>query len=398
MKKKIILGVSLFLMLLTLFALSITAQTPVAAWDISATSNDSVIAQLYPDTENEGYYTLTIKGSGKMKDYYGTPEAPWRKGYGSKIISLTVENGVENIGSQAFYYDCRALKTVVLADSVTSIGDTAFSGCKALTSVVGKNVTSVRSNAFSGCALTDFNFKALASIGEYAFSYCDFERVILSEKVSIISSSAFYCCSKMQSIYIPSTVTYIKGNAFLECSSNLTIYTEKTSAPYTWTSGWNKTSNNPIEYASVKYGFSLSNKMADIITFKGYSFNEAGSMAAGFDIDYEAKALYEELTGETLSIGVVFASLDLLGGQNPIDKDGKPISLDVGKIAQRDLTKLDYAYYDFVVSGISDDLKDYSIVIAAYIYNGAEVKYIQSNGISDTVTGVAYNEAKGGQL
>ena len=47
---------------------------------------------------------------------------------------------------------CRALKSVVIGDQVTSIGQSSFSGCSRLESVViGRNVTYIGSFAFDNC-------------------------------------------------------------------------------------------------------------------------------------------------------------------------------------------------------------------------------------------------------
>ncbi len=68
--KKRLFSVLFFVAILTvLFAISVSAAEPVETWDISASSRDSVKAYLYNDTENAGYYTLTISGTGKMKDW-----------------------------------------------------------------------------------------------------------------------------------------------------------------------------------------------------------------------------------------------------------------------------------------------------------------------------------------
>ena len=50
--------------------------------------------------------------------------------------------------------------------------------------------------------------------------------------------------------------------------------------------------------------------------------------------------------------------------------------------------------YDLILTDIDDSVKDVKFVIAAYIYNGESVKYVQDNGLSDTVSGISYNEAK----
>ena len=80
-------------------------------WDISKTSNDSVTAKLY-GTETEGY-TLFIDGNGAMKDYNssGSIIAPW-----SAYSNIT---------------------TIIILDSVTSIGYNAFRGCSGLVHSMG---------------------------------------------------------------------------------------------------------------------------------------------------------------------------------------------------------------------------------------------------------------------
>ena len=47
-----------------------------------------------------------------------------------------------------------------------------------------------------------------------------------------------------------------------------------------------------------------------------------------------------------------------------------------------------------MLTDFDEGLKDISLVIAGYIYDGETVKYVQANGMSDTVCGITYNEAK----
>ena len=67
------------------------------------------------------------------------------------LESVTFGNSVTRIGNRAFYL-CIGLTSVTIPDSVTSIGDRAFDGCSGLTSVTIVNaVTSIGASAFSGC-------------------------------------------------------------------------------------------------------------------------------------------------------------------------------------------------------------------------------------------------------
>ena len=83
--------------------------------------------------DDEG--NLTISGNGAMVDYDATysndtwiTTAPW----GANIKSVVIEDSVTSIGSYAFY-KCTGLTSVIIPDSVTSIGWSAFKGCTGLT-------------------------------------------------------------------------------------------------------------------------------------------------------------------------------------------------------------------------------------------------------------------------
>ena len=80
-------------------------------------------------------YTLTISGTGAMKDYGAPDNQPW-KDYRSLIASVVIEDGVTSIGNMAFEGCNNAnLTSVTIPASVTSIGDYAFGYCTYLASV-----------------------------------------------------------------------------------------------------------------------------------------------------------------------------------------------------------------------------------------------------------------------
>lgn len=116
----------------------------------------------------------------------------------SKITSITIGNGVTSIGDSAFE-GCRNLTSVVIPSSVTSIGNYAFYGCSGLTSVtIGKGVTSIGDCAFDGCS-------SLTSI-------------TIPDSVTSIGDSVFWGCSSLTSITIPNSVTSIGNGVFRNCN------------------------------------------------------------------------------------------------------------------------------------------------------------------------------------
>ena len=72
---------------------------------------------------------LTINGAGDMA-YYSSVQVPWYS-YRISIKSVEIAEGVTSIGGYAFY-GCSSLTSIEIPSSVTSIGDYAFDGCSNL--------------------------------------------------------------------------------------------------------------------------------------------------------------------------------------------------------------------------------------------------------------------------
>ena len=166
---------------------------------------------------------------------------------GCNLTSIAIPDSVTSIGGYAFE-GCNSLTTIVIPNSVTSIGGYAFEYCTKLTGIViPDSVTSIGRNAFYKCSsLTSVTIgNSVTSIGEYAFYDCDnLTSIVIPDSVTSIGRSAFYHCDNLTSIVIPNSVTSIGEYAFAYCY-NLTIYCEATSKPGGWDSNWNY-SNRPV--------------------------------------------------------------------------------------------------------------------------------------------------------
>lgn len=96
------------------------------------------------------------------------------------------------------------LSSVVIPNSVTSIGNYAFYGCEYLTSVsIGNSVASIGSYAFYGCGLTSLTLpNSVINISDRAFSFCsELISIVIGNSVEKIGQSAFYGCKKILDVY-----------------------------------------------------------------------------------------------------------------------------------------------------------------------------------------------------
>ena len=218
MKKVISLVLSLAMLLSIVSVVDFSAYADVQTGKLG----DNITYSLDTSTG-----VLTISGTGKMTDYYSVYDSPF---YSSYIKSVIIENGVTSIGQMVFNW-CTCLTDITIPNSVTSIGQMAFNGCTNLTDITIPN--------------------SVTSIGNYAFFNCEsLKSVIIPNGVKSIGNYAFNGCKSLTSITIPNSVISIGDCAFDNCTSLKFVDYNGTK------SQWEKiefgTSNNNLTNAIIK--------------------------------------------------------------------------------------------------------------------------------------------------
>ncbi|MGN0468430.1 MAG: leucine-rich repeat protein [Acutalibacteraceae bacterium] len=173
-----------------------------ATTDLSIAIGDNIIGEI----ENG---TLTLRGTGKMKDLFA-PASPFSS-YDSLFTKVVIENGITNIGYYMFW-DCKNLESIEIPASLTSIDGYPFGGCDNFKKIIVDENNPVFSSDESGIL---FN-KDKTQLVLYPMGIEDTVYTIPGT-VKKIAREAFYGCSNLEKVEIPNSVTTIDGWAFASC-------------------------------------------------------------------------------------------------------------------------------------------------------------------------------------
>ncbi len=229
-------------------------------------------------TLNTDTGVLKIDGTGKMTDY-NSGDPGWYQ-YRDNITAVTLSSGVTSIGGSAFS-GCKSLTSIEIPDTVTSIGSYAFSHCTNLTSVIipngvasikfatfddctsltsvtiGNNVTSIENSAFFGCTnLTSVVIPGnVTTIGEWAFTSCtNLSSVVISESVTTIGTFTFAACTNLSSVTIGNGLKSIGDGAFVRCSNLEVVDLSRAKAIHSvHNAAFGNNNNNAMKSGSVIY-------------------------------------------------------------------------------------------------------------------------------------------------
>ena len=146
---------------------------------------------------------------------------------GTCLVNVTIPDTVTEIGDWAFSA-CKQLSTVQLSNNLTKLGLHVFSDCTSLTSIrIPKSLETAYSSTwypggpFSGCvALQSVELETgMTKIPGNLFDSCPgFTTITIPDTVTKIGDSAFSNCEKLESITIPDSVTEIGNDAFNGCT------------------------------------------------------------------------------------------------------------------------------------------------------------------------------------
>lgn len=176
------------------------------------------------------------------------------------LFSVDLSN-VTTIGASAFS-DCYSLSSIDLS-KVTTIGDFAFFNCYSLSSVDLSNIETIGEDSFKGVGLSELKIgSTIKSIGDYAFLSCSkLESIEIGDTLSeddpevSMGENVFNNCIILTSAKLGTKVTKIGNSMFYQCGSLNTV---------NMTDSVTEIGSSAFEYCSSLSNIELSNNLTTI--------------------------------------------------------------------------------------------------------------------------------------
>ena len=379
MKKRIFSFVLAVLMIASLLPATALAADVVASGTCGAEGNGS---NLTWTLDSEG--VLTISGSGDMYNYGSSDfSAPW-DGSRSRVKSVVIADGVTSIGEYAFYY-CKSLTSMTIPDSVTSISSSTFASCTSLTSVtIPNSVTSIGEYAFYDCkSLTSVTIPgSVTSIGLYAFASCtSLTGIWVAEGNSHYANDAsgvlfnkdkttlVQCPGAFAAYTIPDSVTSIGDNTFDHCTSLTSVTIPDGVTSIGWRAFSNCTSLTDVYYAGSKAqwkAISISSTGNDDLLTANIHYNYVSHTHSYKDVVTAPTCTEKGYTTHTCACGDSYVDTytDPLGHDLKDDAAVAATCTTAGTTAGKHCTRCDYKEGMETIAALGHDLKDDAAVAA----------------------------------
>lgn len=234
----------------------------------------------------------------------------------TNLTSVTIPESVTEIGDSAFS-NCKSLQSVIISGRATKIGKDAFGRCNSLQSItLPDSVTEIGERAFSGCASLQSIVipESVTEIGDRAFEGCtSLQSIIIPESVTIIGWCAFGNCRSLQSITLPDSGLKI-DNAFSGCTSLQRIVVAE--------------ANGSNDSDKSKTNFYLGR-------FNGFESLKSLTIPFGMNIGVEAFAGCTSLTEVTIKNPNIKIERKAFENCTAITKVNLPMGLTWGKVKEK---------------------------------------------------------------
>ena len=242
----------------------------------------------------------------------------------SGLNSLIIPNSISSIGDGAFY-GCTGLTSITIPNGVISIGDLAFGGCSLTSITIPESVTSIGSGAFNNLTTVTINSKTIAAISksydgtsvlEHFFG-SSVTKYIFDGNVQDIGDYACYNCGRLNTVIIGTKVASIGQGAFNNCIRLKKVCSEAEQVPNTNIDNFR---NCDIGSATLHVPAASVESYRTTLPWSGF-----GSIVAA-DIPVDIPATSISLNPTTLSFNAVNQTATLTATISPSNATNKNVT------------------------------------------------------------------------
>ena len=236
--------------------------------------------------------TLTISGTGAIADYTESGSAPWYAKR-AQVRTIVVEEGITSIGDGAFDYLYNAT-AVQLPSTLTWIGDSAFQGCRMLENVsLPDGVTHIGYSAFYSCsAIGELVLpEGLTELGTHTFESSGLTRIVIPESLTYLPERCFMRCEKLTEVVMHDGITEL-GDWCFSCTDaleNIDLPKGLTEIP------WGCFSDSGLKRVSIPDG---------VTTLRVNAFNGCASLEE-VEIPDSVTMIYDHAFADTKSLKTI---------------------------------------------------------------------------------------------
>ncbi len=198
----------------------------IALGDIYCNTSNDTFESSDGNLYNKGKTTLLIFSPNKSSAGFDIPQtvtkiSDYAFAGNTRLETVSkIGSGTISVGNGAFS-GCSALTSITFWDNIDNIGQYAFALCTKLKSVtMGKNLTTLGKYAFEGCSsLENIQFNSeckLDAIPQYAFSGTQITALTLGDSIKTVCSYAFFGCDKLKTVNF-NKVQKVESFAFKDC-------------------------------------------------------------------------------------------------------------------------------------------------------------------------------------
>lgn len=180
----------------------------VSNWDINGDGELSYNeAEMVTDLGEAFRFKSDITSFDEFQYFTSVKNIPEEWLWHSGIKSIVLPNSIISIGGNAFF-NCYGLTSISLPNSVQYIGESAFDGCYGLTTVECNGEPTIVNN------------ETEAILCSNAFMWCNaLTSVAIPASIRVLQGGAFNGCDQLTEVTIPKTIVSINGNPFIGCSN-----------------------------------------------------------------------------------------------------------------------------------------------------------------------------------